>query len=64
MSVENFKANREGLHRQNQLMTLKPVSTSGRSKVTSSIVITMNFEFNSTCRRKKHSLFHFTTLML
>ena len=39
-------------------MTLKPVPTFGRSKVTSSIVITMNIEFNSTCRRKKHSLFH------
>ena len=30
----------------------------GRFKVTSSIVITKNFEFNSTCRMKKHSLFH------
>ena len=40
--------------RQNQQMTLKPVPTSGRSKVTSSVVIKMNVEFNSTCRRKKH----------
>ena len=36
-------------------MTLMPVPTSGRSKVTSSIVVTMNLEFNSTCRRKIHS---------
>ena len=27
-------------------------------KVTSSIVTTMNFEFNPTCQRKKHFLFH------
>ena len=46
------------LNRQNQQTTLKPVPTSGRSKVTSSIVITMNLEFNSMCRRKKHHLFH------
>ena len=56
--------NRESLNRQNQQMTLKPVPTSGRSKVTSSIVITMNLEFNSTCRRRKHSPFHWYTLML
>ena len=31
------------------------VSISGRSKMTSSIVITMSLEFNSTCRWKKHS---------
>ena len=36
----------------------------GRSKVTSSIVITMNLEFNSICRRKRHSQFHWNTLML
>ena len=35
----------------------------GRSKVTSSIVITMNLTFNSMCRRKKHHLFHWNTLM-
>ena len=35
----------------------------GRSKVISFIVITMNLEFNSTCRRKKHSLFRWSTLM-
>ena len=47
---------------QNRRMTLKPVPTSGPSKVTSSIV-TMNLEFNSTCRRKKHSPFNWNTLM-
>ena len=30
----------------------------GRSKVTSSIVITLNHEYNFMCRRKKHSIFH------
>ena len=36
-------------------MTLMPVPTFGRVKVTSPIVTTMNLEFNSTCRRRKHS---------
>ena len=31
---------------------MKPVATSGRSNVTSFIVITMNLEFNSMCRRR------------
>ena len=53
ISVENFEANRESVNRQNQQMTLKPVPTSGRFKVTSSVVITMNLEFNSFCPRKK-----------
>ena len=64
ISVEKFKTNWECLDRHNQQMTLKPVPTSGRSKVTSSIVITMNLEFNSTYRRKKHSPFNWDTLML
>ena len=59
-----FKAKRESLNRQNQQMTLKPVPTSGRSKVTSSVVTTMNLEFISTCRRKKHSLSHSIFFML
>ena len=50
--------NRKGLNRQAQQVTLKPVPIFGRFKVTSSVVIKVNFEFNSTCRRKKHSLFH------
>ena len=54
----------ERLDQQNQQMTLKPVPTFGRCKVTSSIVITMNLEFNSTCRRKKHSLLHRNIWML
>ena len=56
-TVEDFKANRKTLNRQNQKMTLKPEETSCRHKATSFIVITMNFEFNSLCRKKKHSLF-------
>ena len=55
---ENFMVNRESLNRQKQKMTLKPVPTSGRFKVTSSIVNTKTLEFNSTSRRKKHFLFH------
>ena len=64
ISVEKLKANRESLNRQNQQMTLKLVLTSGRSKVTSFIVITMYLELNSVCRGKKHSPFHENTLML
>ena len=41
-SVKNFEANQKVLNRQNQKMTLKPVPTSGRFKVTSSHVITWN----------------------
>ena len=44
--VENFEANQKVLNRQNQETTLQPGKTFGRFKVTSSIVITMNFEFN------------------
>ena len=50
-------------NRQNQKIPLKPQETIGRFKVTSSIVITVNLEFNSTCRKKKHSLIHWNTLM-
>ena len=38
--------NRKGLNQQEQMMTLKPRRTSGRCKVTSSIVLTLNLEFN------------------
>ena len=65
VSVENFKVNRESLNRQNQQMTLKARTDFWSIHgVTSSIVITMNHEFNSMSRRKKHSLFHWNTLML
>ena len=53
IAVDNLKVSRESLHRQNQQMTLKPEPTSGRSKVTSSIVITLNLEFNSMCRKEE-----------
>ena len=53
ISVENFKAN----GRESQ-------PTSGRSKVSSSIAITMNIEFKFTCRRKKHSLFYCNEFIL
>ena len=55
---ENFKATRRGLNRQKQKMMLKPETTSGQRKETSFIVITLNLEFRSTCRKKNHSQFH------
>ena len=55
--------NWNGLNRQKRKMTLMPGKTSGRFKVTSSIVITMNLEFNSMCREKKHSPFHWNILV-
>ena len=36
--------------------------TFGRFKVTSSLVITLNLEFNFTCRNKKHSIFHLSKM--
>ena len=47
---------------QNQKMTLKLGETSGRFTVTSSVVIIWNLEFNSVRHKKKHSLFHWSTL--
>ena len=44
----------EVLTLQNSEMTLKPGKTSGRFKVTSFVVITVNLEFNSLCRKMKH----------
>ena len=58
ISVEDVKANRKSLDQQNEKMSLKPGVTFGQFKVTSFIVIILNLEFNSTCRKKKHSLFH------
>ena len=55
ISEKNFKASRKGLNRQKQKITLKPGKTSGQSKVTLFIVITLNLEFNSTCRKKNIS---------
>ena len=52
-SVEKFKANRKSRNRQNQNMTLKHAETFGLFKETSFIVVTMNLEFNSVCRKKK-----------
>ena len=54
--MENFKANRKNLNRQNSKTTLKLEKTSGRYKVASIIGITLNLEFNSTCRKNKHAL--------
>ena len=54
--------NRESLNRQNPQMTLKPIPIFDQSKVTSSIIITMNLEFNST--KEETVLFHWNTLTL
>ena len=62
VSEKNFEAIRKGLNRQKRKMTLKPGKISCRFKVISSIVITLNLEFNSMCWKKKHSLFHWNTL--
>ena len=62
ISEEILKANRKSLNRQNQKTTLMSEETSGRFEVTSSIVITLNLEFNFICRKKEHSLFHWNTL--
>ena len=51
ISVENFKANWKVLNRQNQQMTLKPRKTFGLFKLTSSVVMTVNLEFNSWCNK-------------
>ena len=52
ISVQNFKANRKVFNRQNGETTQKPRKTVDLFKVTSFIVITMNLEFNSVCRKK------------
>ena len=57
LSGELHDENGESLNRQNPQMTLKAVPVSGRSQVTSSIVVTTNLGFNSKCRRRKHALF-------
>ena len=50
------------VYQQKHKMTLKPVPTCGQSKVTSFIVITLNLEYISTCRKKNHSQFHWSIL--
>ena len=52
ISVDKFKANRKSLNRQHQKMTLEPGKISGRDKVTSFIVFTVNLEFNFMCPKK------------
>ena len=47
ISVENLKAKRKSLNRQNLEMTLEPATIFGLFKVASSIVITMNLECKS-----------------
>ena len=55
ISVENFKANKKGHNRQSQKVSLKSGETSGRLKVTLSIVSTFNLEFKSVlCAERKN----------
>ena len=58
-----FHGERKSLNLHHLNMRLKLVSIFGGFKVTSSIAITMNLEFNFVCRKKKHSLFHRSFLM-
>ena len=54
-----FEENRTGLNCWTQWrMTVEPVTIVGRSKGSTFIVITLNQELHSTCRRNNHSKFH------
>ena len=53
-----IQANRKSINLQDQKMRLEHIKTFGRYKVTSFSVITLNFEFNFTCRKRIHCLFH------
>ena len=58
---EDLREELEGISERSQpteKKALKPGKTSGQSKVISCIVITLDLEFNSTCRKKKHIQFH------
>ena len=57
-------ARESSFNRQNQKMTSEHTEIFGRYKVTSSIVISLNLEFNFTCRKKKHSLLKFVSFPL
>ena len=52
--IEDLRENLQGISSDRNM----PGKTSGQSKVTSFIVITLNLEFNITCRKKKHVQFH------
>ena len=54
---------REELTLKKQKMTRKLGKTSGLFKEISFIVIILNREFNFSCRKKNHSLFHWSILM-
>ena len=56
ISVVNFKANREVFNRQSQEMTRNAGKTFDLFKVTSFIVVTLNLEFNSMCRKNWNTL--------
>ena len=58
ISVERFKANREDSQLAEPTDDAEAWGDFGRSKVTSFVLITLNHEYISVCRRKKHSLFH------
>ena len=54
----------QGVSTDKPQMTLKLGETFGRYKVTSSIVITVSYEYNSICRGRKLCRFHWKTFML
>ena len=63
ISEKNFNESRKGLNRQEQKMTLKRGKTTGRSKVTSFIVIMLNLDFKTTCGKNTHFQFHWIAFM-
>ena len=62
-AVDNFKANRKGLNRQNQKDDAEAWRDFWSIKGTSYIVIKLKLEFSLRCRRKNHSQYHCDTLM-
>ena len=63
ISVENLNAIGKSFNLKKQKMTKKHKRIFGLFKVTSSVVIILNREFNNTCREKNRSLFHWFTLI-
>ena len=58
ISAENLKAIGKSFNLKKQKMTRKLRKTSGLFKETLFTVIILNREFNDTCQKKSHSLFH------
>ena len=59
-SAHNWTGGRPGVRSVVRPRARRPQA---RFKVTSFIIITLNLQFNSMCRKKKHSLIHWSTWM-